>query len=86
MYGLGDLITMRHLDDMAKVMLAPGDYRLLRTLFEAFIGWYYAGIDLEIYAIWNRLTGPYRWTYYGLIFRNLVVVRSCCGGRKSGLT
>jgi Ni/Fe-hydrogenase subunit HybB-like protein len=71
MYGLGDLITMRHLDNMAKVMLATGQIVAYSYLFEAFIGWYSAS-QYEIYAIWNRLTGPYRWTYYGLIFCNLV--------------
>jgi molybdopterin-containing oxidoreductase family membrane subunit len=71
MYGLGDLITMRHLDNMAKVMLATGQIVAYSYLFEAFIGWY-SGNQYEIYAIWNRLTGPYRWTYYGLIFCNLV--------------
>src|SRR5947207_669156 len=71
MYGLGDLITMRHLDNMAKVMLATGQIVAYSYLFEAFIGWY-SGSQYEIYAIWNRLTGPYRWTYYGLIFCNLV--------------
>jgi molybdopterin-containing oxidoreductase family membrane subunit len=71
MYGLGDLITMRHLDNMAKVMLATGQIVAYSYLFEAFISWY-SGNQYEIYAIWNRLTGPYRWTYYGLIFCNLV--------------
>jgi len=71
MYGLGDLITMRHLDNMAKVMLATGQIVAYSYLFEAFIGWYSAN-PYETYAIWNRLTGPYRWTYYGLIFCNLV--------------
>jgi len=71
MYGLGDLITMRHLDNMAKVMLATGQIVAYAYLFEAFIGWYSAN-QFEIYAIWNRLTGPYRWTYYALIFCNLV--------------
>ncbi len=71
MYGLGDLITMRHLDNMAKVMLATGQIVAYSYLFEAFIGWYSAN-GYETYAIWNRLTGPYRWTYYGLIFCNLV--------------
>src|SRR5262244_2217625 len=71
MYGLRDLLTMRHLDNMAKVMLATGQIVAYAYLFEAFIGWYSAN-QFEIYAIWNRLIGPYRWTYYALIFCNLV--------------
>jgi molybdopterin-containing oxidoreductase family membrane subunit len=52
-------------------MLATGQIVAYSYLFEAFIGWYSAN-GYEIYAIWNRLTGPYRLTYYGLIFCNLV--------------
>ena len=72
MYGLGDLITMRHLDNMAKVMLATGQIVAYSYVFEAFIAWY-SGNPFEMYAIWNRMTGPYRWTYWSLIFCNLVL-------------
>jgi len=71
MYGLGDLITTRHLDNMAKVMLATGEIVAYSYFFEAFISWY-SGNQYEMFAIWNRMTGPYRWTYWSLIFCNLV--------------
>jgi Ni/Fe-hydrogenase subunit HybB-like protein len=71
MYGLGDLITMGHLDNMAKVMLATGEIVAYSYIFEAFIAWY-SGNQYEMFAIWNRMTGPYRWTYWTLIFCNLV--------------
>jgi molybdopterin-containing oxidoreductase family membrane subunit len=71
MYGLGDLITMRHLDNMAKVMLATGEIVAYSYMFEAFIAWY-SGNQFEMFAIWNRMTGPYASTYWSLIFCNLI--------------
>src|SRR5712692_3985458 len=71
LYGLHDLITMRHLDNCAKVMLATAEIVAYSYVFEAFISWY-SGNTFEMYAMWNRMTGPYRWTYWSLIFCNLV--------------
>jgi len=71
MYGLEDLITSRHLDNMAKVMLATGQIVAYSYLFEAFIAWY-SGNKFEMFAIWNRMTGPYAPTYWALIFCNLI--------------
>src|SRR5258705_1865728 len=72
MYGLGDLITMRHLDNCAKVMLATAQIVAYSYIFEAFMAWYSAK-PFEEYAIWNRMTGPYAPLYWTLIFCNLVV-------------
>ena len=72
MYGLEDLITTRHLDNMAKVMLATGEIVAYSYLFEAFIAWY-SGDKYEMFAIWNRMTGPYAATYWLLITCNLIV-------------
>jgi Ni/Fe-hydrogenase subunit HybB-like protein len=72
MYGLQDLITMRHLDNMAKVMLATGEIVAYSYVFEAFIAWY-SGNTFEMFAMWNRMTGPYAATYWTLIFCNLVL-------------
>jgi Ni/Fe-hydrogenase subunit HybB-like protein len=71
LYGLDDLITMRHLDNCAKVMLATAEIVAYSYLFEAFISWY-SGNTFEMYAMWNRMTGPYWPTYWLLIFCNLV--------------
>ena len=72
MYGLQDLITTRHLDNMAKVMLATGEIVAYSYVFEAFISWY-SGDKFEMYAMWNRMTGPYAVTYWILITCNLVI-------------
>ncbi len=71
LYGLHDLITMRHLDNCAKVMLATAEIVAYSYIFEAFIAWY-SGNNFEMFAIWNRMTGPYWPTYWLLIFCNLV--------------
>ena len=41
-YGLEDFITMRHLENMAKVMLATGLIVGYGYVMEAFFGWYSA--------------------------------------------
>ncbi|MBK9166102.1 MAG: polysulfide reductase NrfD [Bryobacterales bacterium] len=68
-YGLEDFITMRHLQNMAKVMLATGLIVAYGYAMEAFYGWYSAN-QYERYMIWNRMTGPYWWAYAALIFCN----------------
>jgi len=71
MYGLADMITPRHLDNCAKVMLATALIVAYSYVFEAFIAWY-SGNPFEMYAIWNRMTGPYWPQYWLLIFCNLI--------------
>ena len=70
-YGLEDFITMRHLQNMAKVMLATGLIVGYGYMVEAFTGWYSAN-QYESFMIWNRMTGPYWWAYSMLIFCNVI--------------
>src|SRR6185503_11095282 len=71
-YGLEDFITMRHLQNMAKVMLVTGLIVAYGYLTEAFIAWY-SGNLYEGFMIWNRMTGPYAPVYWSLIVCNVVV-------------
>ena len=71
-YGLEDFITMRHIDNMAKVMLATGLIVFYGYLMEAFFGWYSAN-TYEEYMIKNRMVGPYAKYYWLLIFCNGLV-------------
>jgi molybdopterin-containing oxidoreductase family membrane subunit len=71
MYGLQDFITLRHLENMAKVMLATGLVVAYGYTMEAFFGWYSAN-TYEKYMILNRMTGPYWWAYWALILCNVV--------------
>jgi molybdopterin-containing oxidoreductase family membrane subunit len=69
-YGLQDFITMRHLQNMAKIMLATGLLVAYGYMMETFMAWY-SGNDYEKFMIWNRMTGQYRYMYYALIFCNV---------------
>jgi len=71
-YGLQDFITMRHLDNMAKVMLVTGLIVFYGYTMEVFFGWYSAN-EFERYMIHNRMNGPYAPIYWALIFCNGVV-------------
>jgi len=70
-YGLEDFITLRHLENMAKVMLATGLIVAYGYMMEAFMAWY-SGNPFERYMIWNRMTGPYWRMYWALVFCNVV--------------
>jgi Ni/Fe-hydrogenase subunit HybB-like protein len=71
-YGIEDLITMRHIENSAMVMLATGWIVAYGYAFEAFMNWY-GGDPYESFLRWNRLHGPYAGFYYALLFTNLVV-------------
>jgi Ni/Fe-hydrogenase subunit HybB-like protein len=71
-YRLEDFITMRHLQNMAKVMLVTGLIVAYGYTVEAFIAWYSAD-KYEGFMIWNRVTGPYAPVYWALLFCNIVV-------------
>ncbi len=55
-----DFITMRHLENMAKVMLATGLIVAYGYVIEVFIAWY-SGNEYERFMMANRVFGPYRW-------------------------
>jgi molybdopterin-containing oxidoreductase family membrane subunit len=68
-YGLEDFITMRHIQNMAKIMLATGLIVFYGYCVEAFMAWYSAS-SWEGFMIANRMTGPYWWAYWTLILCN----------------
>jgi len=63
---------MRHLDNMAKVMLATGLIVAYGYLMETFMAFYSAN-QFEKYSIMNRMTGPYAPIYWLLILCNLAI-------------
>jgi hypothetical protein len=71
-YGLEDFITMRHLQNMAKVMLATGLIVAYGYLMETFMAWYSA-VDFERFVTYNRWKGPYAPFYWALILFNIIV-------------
>ena len=62
-YHLEDFVTMRHLENMAKVMLATGLIVAYGYMMEAFMA-FYSGSQYDRFMIMNRLTGPYRFEYW----------------------
>ncbi len=71
-YDIEDLITQRHVENSAMVMLATGWIVAYGYGIEAFVNWY-GGDPYESFLRWNRLHGPYATWYYSLLFFNLVV-------------
>jgi Ni/Fe-hydrogenase subunit HybB-like protein len=71
-YGMEDFITMRHIQNMAKVMLATGLIVFYGYAVEAFMGWYSAS-SWEGFMIRNRMTGPYWYMYWTLILCNGII-------------
>jgi Ni/Fe-hydrogenase subunit HybB-like protein len=71
-YKLEDFVTMHHLQNMAKVMLATGLIVGYGYVMEIFMSWYSAD-QYERYMTLNRLTGPYGPIYWALILINLVI-------------
>jgi len=74
-YGLEDFITLTHLENMAKVMLATGLVVGYGYMTEAFMSWYSAN-PYERFMIWNRMTGPYWYMYAALILCNVVAINT----------
>jgi Ni/Fe-hydrogenase subunit HybB-like protein len=70
-YHLEDFVTMKHLDFMAKVMLATGIVVAYSYIMEAFMA-FYSGNQYDHYMMMNRFTGPYAKVFWTLIFCNLV--------------
>ena len=72
-YHLEDLITMRHIECMAKVMLGTGLIVAYGYAMEAFMAWY-SGNQVERYTFINRAwVGGYWWTYWILILCNILI-------------
>jgi Ni/Fe-hydrogenase subunit HybB-like protein len=70
-FELEDLITLRHLENAAKVLLATSWFVTYGYLAEAFMA-YYSGDQFEIYVIVDRATGPYAPVYWALIMCNVL--------------
>ncbi len=66
-----DLLTLRHLENMAKILLVTGMMVGFAYAMEFFIAWYGAN-EYELYAFINRATGPYWWAYWTMITCNVI--------------
>lgn len=70
-YGLQDFITLRHLENMAKILLTTGLIVTYGYAMEAFNAWY-SGNEFEQYVTLNRMLGPYALAYWTLLACNCV--------------
>ncbi len=71
-YKLEGLITMKHLDWMAKIMLATGLIVFYGYFTEVFYA-YYSGVPAELAMLHNRVAlakAPYSWAFWMLILTN----------------
>ena len=74
-YGLEDFITLRHLQNMAKILLATGLIVGYGYVMEVFMAWYSAN-PYEEFMIANRMRGPYAPIYWSLMLCNIVAPQS----------
>ncbi len=68
---LEDYITIEHIESMNKVIVATGMIVGVAYLTELFISWY-SGYVYEQFAFFNRALGPYYWSYFGMMFCNVI--------------
>lgn len=71
-YKMESLITERHLDLMAKIMLTTGLIVGYGYAMEVVFSWY-SGNEYERFMMLNRATGPYAPAYWGLILTNIAI-------------
>ena len=64
-------ITMKHLDNMAKVLLTTGSLVGLAYGTELFLAWY-SGNPYERFTFMNRAFGPYAWAYWLMVCCNVI--------------
>ena len=70
-FGLKKIITMKHLELMAKVILGTGMLVGYAYAMEMFVAWY-SGAMFEQFAFLNRAFGNYAWSYWTMIFCNVM--------------
>lgn len=71
-FGLQDFITMRHLKNCSKIMLASGLIVAYGYMIETFTA-FYSGNEYEGFMMLNRFKGPYAGAYWSLILCNVLI-------------
>jgi molybdopterin-containing oxidoreductase family membrane subunit len=70
-FKIEHLITLRHLENMNKIILATGSLVGLAYGTEFFIAWYSQN-PYESFAFINRAFGPYWWAYWTMVTCNVI--------------
>lgn len=68
---LQDYITLKHIDNMNKIILATGMMVGYAYAMELFIAWY-SGNQYERFVFLNRVSGDYAWAYWCMVTCNVV--------------
>lgn len=71
-YNLEEFITIRHLENSAKILLAMGLFVSYGYFMEAFVSWW-SGDVYERFTAFNRAFGPYAFIYWSLLIANVLV-------------
>jgi Ni/Fe-hydrogenase subunit HybB-like protein len=70
--GLGDVVTVRHLESVCKLILATSLVIAYAYGVELWAAWY-GGNRFEQYTFRNRMVGPYGWCYWTMTACNVLI-------------
>ncbi len=70
-FRLEHIVTLRHFDYMAKIMLVTGTMVGYAYATEFFTAWY-SGNPYEFFTFLNRALGPYAWAYWIMVTCNVI--------------
>jgi Ni/Fe-hydrogenase subunit HybB-like protein len=71
-FDMEQIITIKHLERMNKILLATGMMVGYAYATEFFIAWY-SGAQFEQFAFINRAFGPYAWAYWIMVSCNVLI-------------
>jgi len=71
LWGLKNFITMRHLENMNKIILLTGSMVGYAYIMEQFTAWY-SGAQYEMFAFHNRMYGQHWWAYWTMFTCNVI--------------
>jgi len=71
LWGLKNFITMRHIENMCKIVLLTGSMVGYAYAMEFFMAWY-SGEVYESFAFINRAFGQYAWAYWIMVSCNVI--------------
>ena len=74
-YGLHDLVRIKHIELMNKIILTTGSLVGYAYAMEMFIAWY-SGNQYERFIFINRAFGDYWWAYWSMITCNVIIPQS----------
>ncbi|MEE9391980.1 MAG: NrfD/PsrC family molybdoenzyme membrane anchor subunit [Planctomycetota bacterium] len=70
-FDLKDIMTIRHMDNMCKIILLTGTMVGYAYGIEFFMAWY-SGNPYEGFTFLNRAFGPYAWAYWIMVTCNVI--------------